>query len=187
MGFAPALAIMGIAGAATSAYGAYSSSQAQSANAAYQAQVAQNNAAIAQRNAVMDIQAGEVQATNAGLKGRAQVGQERAQLGAGGIDPNTGSAASAISGTEALTGLNAMTSRSNAAKAAYGQQVQATSDTAQSGLLSAESSQYAEAAPIGAAGTLLSGVSTAGSNYLKFSNPGGSSGGNIDANGNAIG
>ena len=46
--------------------------------------------------------------------------------------------------------LNALTLRSDAAKAAYAQDVQATSATAESGLLTAESSQADSAAPVGA-------------------------------------
>ena len=168
MGLPALFAGLGLAGTAISAGGAYAQGEAASANAAYQAQVAANNAAIAQRNARMDIQSGEVQATNAELKTRAQVGQEKATQGAAGIDVNTGSAPNVRTATEQLGALNAMTIRSNAAKAAYGQEVSATSATAQSQLLSAESQQYAEAAPLGAAGTLLSGASTVGGRYAQL-------------------
>jgi hypothetical protein len=47
-------------------------------------------------------------------------------------------------------------------------EVAATSETAQSGLYTAQSSQAASAAPIGALGTLLSGASSVGGNYAKY-------------------
>lgn len=161
------LAAIGLVGAGISAYGQYEAGQAASKNAAYQAQVAANNATIAQRNARTDIQSGETAATNQGLKTRAAVGTEKADQGASGIDVNSGSAADVQAGTKEIGYLDALTIRSDAAKRAYGQQVTATSETAQSGLETAEAGQASTAGDIGAAGTLLSGVSTVGANYVK--------------------
>lgn len=158
----------GLIGGAVSAFGSYESGQAQSQAAAYQSQVAANNATIAQQNARVDIQAGETAATNKGLETRAKVGAQRAGQGAAGVDPNSGSASQVQAGTKQIGMLDALTLRSNAAKQAYGQQVAATSDTAQSQLDTAESSQAAEAGDIGATGTLLSSVSTAGGNYARW-------------------
>jgi len=174
---------IGAAGAATSAYGAFSGAEAQSSNAAYQAQVAANNAAIAQRNARMDIQSGEVQASDSELKTRATVGQEKAAQGGAGVDVNTGSAANVRQATEQVGQLNALTIRSNAAKSAYGQEVAATGDTASSQLLGAESSQYATAAPIGATGTLLTGASTVGGKYATLAGATPSSSANVGTGG----
>jgi hypothetical protein len=87
----PMALVAGIAGAGISAYGSYESMEARSANAAYQARVAANNAKIAQQNAAMDIQSGEIQAANQGLKTRAAVGTIKAQEAAQGVDVNTGS------------------------------------------------------------------------------------------------
>lgn len=164
------LAIAGLVGAGVSAYGQYEAGQANSEAASYQAQVAANNAAIAKRNAVMDIQAGEAAAANKGLQTRAAVGTEKATQGAAGVDVNTGSAPNVRAGTEQFGMLDALTIRSNAAKAAYGDQVTATSDLAQSQLDKFESEQASEAGDLGAAGSLLSGVSTVGGNYIKLQN-----------------
>ena len=116
----------------------------------------------------MDIQAGETAATNKGLATRAKVGQEQAQQGAAGIDVNTGSAPAVRAGTQEVGMLDALTIRSNAAKQAYGQEVAATSATAQSQLDTATSQQASTAGEIGAAGTLLSGASTVGGGYAKY-------------------
>ncbi len=190
MGFDPVtMAVIGITGAATSAYGSYESGQANSKAAAYQAQVAANNAIIAQQNAKMDIQAGETAAVNSGLKTRATVGSEKATQGAAGIDVNTGSAPMVRAGTAEMGMLDALTIRSNAAKKAYGEEVAATSDTAQSQLDTMQSEQAKTAGDIGAAGTLLSGASTVGSNYLKFQGNYGTAGsaGNIGGTGGNLG
>jgi hypothetical protein len=201
MGFDPvSMAVIsagvGLAGAGTSFMGsqeqaqaaqvqaqaAQVQAQATSENAAYQAQVAKNNAAIASQDARFDIQAGETAAVNKGMKTRAAVGQEKAAQGAAGIDVNTGSAADVRAGEAAVGMLDASTIRSNAAKAAYAKEVEATSDTAQSQLLTAESSQalqggalasegaelQGEGAELAGEGTLLSNVSTVGGNWAKF-------------------
>jgi hypothetical protein len=158
----------GVAGAAISAVGSYDSMEASSKNAAYQAQVAQNNATIAMKNAGMDTQAGEIGAANQGLKTRAAVGKTLAGQGASGVDVNTGSAPKVRAAEAELGTMDALTIRSNAAKKAYADTVAATSDTAESQLLQTESSQAADAAPISALGTFLSGASSAGGAYAKY-------------------
>jgi hypothetical protein len=171
MGLDPvSLAVIGAAGAGMSAIGSYEQGQAKSQAAMYQAQVAANNAAIARQNAVFEIQGGETEATNVGLRIRAAIGAEKARQGASGINVNKGTAVDVRAGTEELGMLDALTVRSNAARKAYGYQVSATSDVAQSGLLQMEGSQAQEAGDIGAAASLLSGASTVGGNYMKLQN-----------------
>ena len=157
--------VAGIAGAGISAAGQAEAGQAQAEAAAYQATVVRNNAAIAQSNARLDIQAGETAATNQGLKTRAAVGAAKANEGASGVVTNTGSPAAVQAGIGEIGYLDAMTLRSDAAKKAYGQEVAATSDTAQAGLEEMQGKQAAEAGEIGAVGTLLSGASTVGKNF----------------------
>lgn len=165
----PTLALAaGVAGGAVSAVGQYQSGQATQAADAYKSQVALNNADIAKRNATMDIQSGEVAAVNQGLKTRSKVGFEKAQQGASGIDVNTGSAPAVRAGTEQVGMLDALTTRSNAAKKAYGSQVEAVSDTAQSQLDTMAGDQAATAGEIGAAGTMLSTASTVVGNYANY-------------------
>jgi hypothetical protein len=168
MGLPLVLAGVGLAGTALSAYGSYEQGQAQSASAQYQAQVAANNAKIARQNAVLEIQSGETQATNVGLKTRAVVGQEKATQGASGVNVNKGSAVDVRAGTEETGMLDALTVRSNAARRAYGYQVSATSDTAQSQLLQRQSEQAETAGDIGAFASLISGASTVGGQYMKM-------------------
>lgn len=164
----PIALVGGLVGAGISAYGSYQSMEANSANAAYQAQVAANNAKIATQNAGLDIQSGEIQAANQGIKGRAAIGTMTAQEGASGVDVNSGSFTKVRAAASELNMMDQLTIRSNAAKAAYAQNVAATGATAEAGLLSSESSQAASAAPIGALGSFLGSASSVGTNYAKY-------------------
>lgn len=190
MGFDPAsLAVMGLvtglAGAGTSAVGAITGGNAKAANAAYQSQVAANNAVVAQRDATLEIQSGEVASFNQGLKTRAKIGSEKAAQGASGIDVNSGSAVDVRAGTSELGMLDALTLRSDASKRAYAKEVEGSNDTAQSQLLTSEASQDREAGVLGAAGTLLSGASSVGGNWAKFQTLYGGSGAGSKAVGDA--
>lgn len=158
-----ASAVTGVAGAGISAAGSYEFGMAQSANAAYQAQVVANNAKIAQLNAGLETQSGETAVANEEMKNRATVGATKAGQAASGVDVNSGSFVATRAGEAEVGALNAATIRSNAARRAYGFNVQASSDIAQSQLDTSESEQAASAAPFGAAGSLLSGISTVGS------------------------
>jgi hypothetical protein len=165
---APLALIGGLAGAGISAAGQYGSMEAQSANANYQAQVAANNAKIALSNASMATQSGEISAANQGMKTRAAVGTTLAQQGASGVDVNSGSAPKVRAAESELGALDALTIRSNAAKSAYGFEVAATGDTAESGLLESEAQQASAAAPLGALGSFLGSASTTGGSYAKY-------------------
>lgn len=162
------LLVAGAIGTAMSAAGQIEAGQATANADAYKAQVAANNAAIARQNATLDIQSGEIAAVNSGLKTRAKVGQEKAAQGASGIDVNTGSAAMVRAGTEELGMMDALTIRSNAAKKAWTDQVEATSDTAQSQLDTMAGEQAETAGTIGGISSLLSGASSVGGNYAKW-------------------
>ncbi|WP_439392325.1 hypothetical protein ACRQ5Q_22275 [Bradyrhizobium sp. PMVTL-01] len=163
-----ALGAAGIAGSVIQGVGAVESGYAKSESDAYQAQVAANNAKIAQQDATLEIQAGDVAAFNRQMKTRAQVGSEKARQGASGIDVNTGSAVDVRAGTEELGMLDALTVRSDASKRAYAKQVEATSDTAQSELLKSQSEQDVTAGWLSGAGTLLSNASSVGANWSKY-------------------
>jgi hypothetical protein len=165
---APLALVGGLAGAGISAAGQYGSMQAQSANAAYQAQVAAMNSKIALSNAAMAMQSGEISAANQGMKTRSAVGSIQAAQGASGVDVNSGSAPKVRAAAAEIGTMDALTIRSNAAKSAYGYQVAATGDTAESGLLESEAQQASAAAPIGALGTFLSSASSVGNTYSKW-------------------
>lgn len=173
MGFAiPALMIAGVAGAGISAYGQIAGGQAAAANANYQAQVANNNAVIARQNAQWETQAGDVRATNQGLKTRAQVGAIKVAQAASGVDVNTGSAAQVSNAADELGMLDALTIRSDTARKAYGYEVAATGEDAKANLLRTQADQAQTAGIIGGIGSLLSGASTVGSQWSKWQTAG---------------
>lgn len=160
--------VAGVAGAGVSAVGSYNSMESQSANAAYQAQVAANNSKIAGENANMDLQSGETAELNRGLKTRAQVGAQLAGQSGSGVDVNSGSFVGARRATSEIGSLDALTIRSDTAKKVFADQTQQSNFEAQSGLDTQESTQAADAAPIAAAGSLLSGASSVGGNFAKY-------------------
>lgn len=161
-------AVAGVAGGGLNAIGSYNAAEAQSQNAAYQAQVAANNAKIAQQNANLDLQAGTAALTTRGMKTRAQVGTQTAEQGASGVDVNSGSFVGARKATAEIGALDALTIRSNTARQQYADEVQATNAQAESGLQSMESTEEANAAPLAAAGSLLSSASSVGGSFAKF-------------------
>lgn len=146
----------------SSAAGSIAQGRATSASDKYNAQIAQNNAIIAQQNAAFE---GEQGAANAGIeqqKTRAQVGDIKASQAANGINVNTGSAVDVRAGAAELGKLDAITIRSNAARAAYGYQTQAASDSAQAQLDRAKAKNASTAGYINAGTTLLNQGASAG-------------------------
>jgi hypothetical protein len=159
---------LGLVGGVLNAGSSYDAAHAQSQNAAYQAQVAKNNAVIAGRNANMDLQAGVTAENNRGMKTRAQEGTALAAEGASGVDVNTGSFVGARKAISEIGALDALTIRSDTAKKMYADETQQSNFQAESGLDTAESEEASDAAPLAAAGSLLSGASSVGGNYYKY-------------------
>lgn len=153
-----------VAGAAASAYGAMSAAHAQSQSDKFNAQVANNNAAIAQQNATFASQVGEQNAAADEQKNRAKVGGILANQAASGVDVNSDSAVDVRSSADELGDLDAMTIRSNAAKQAYGYQVDQTSNQNQSQLDTYAGNSATTAGDIGAAGSFLGSVGEASQN-----------------------
>ncbi len=165
----PAVALgVAVAGAAVSAYGAYNQGQAQKANADYQAQVAANNAKIAQQNVTWTEQSGEAKVAAKGMQTSQAAGTIKAAQGASGIDVNSGSASQVRTSVAKLGALDALTIRSNTSREAFGYEVAATSDQAESGLLRQEGSQAQTAGDINALGTFLNDSASAAGSYGKL-------------------
>lgn len=160
--------VTSIASAGIGALGAIRSADASSSAASYNAEVAANNATIAQQNATWAGQAGEQQAAMQEQKTRATVGAIQASQAAGGVDVNSGSAVDVRSSAAQLGELDAITIRSNAARQAYGYNVQAAGDTSQSQLDRFQASQDTTGGYINAGSTLLGGIGSATSQYSLF-------------------
>ena len=159
-------AIAGVAGAATSAYGALYQGAAAKETASYQAQVAANNAIIANQNAQYAVAAGQQQAEAVSLKGSAQAGKVKAGLAANNIDVNTGSARNVQVSQAETNQLDTETVLNNAELTAYGYRTAATGYTAESGLLTTQATEAPVGAALSAGGGLLANASSVG---LKWS------------------
>lgn len=158
----------GLVGGVLSAFGAFEGLSSQSQNAAFQAQVAANSAAIARTNYKLQIESGEETSADQEMQLRSQVGTQKAGQAASGVDVNSASSTASRAGTAEVGTLDVLTQRSNNARQAYGYEVAATDDTAESQLLERESSQASAMAPVAATGSLLSSASTVGGNYGKY-------------------
>jgi hypothetical protein len=153
---------MMMAAAGLSAVGSLVSGIGGMESADYQAQVARNNALIAEQNATRAVQSGDVQATNQGLRSRAQLGTIKASQAGNNIDVNSGSAVDVQSSARQLGMLDALTIRNNAANQAYGYKVQAVSDKAQAQLDQMQGQTALESSLLGGASSLAGGYAKQG-------------------------
>ena len=156
--------LSGVAGAT----GAEEQASANAAAANFQAQISQNNAAIATQQGQITAASGEEAAYNQGMKTRAAVGALEAAQGASNIDVNTGSALQVRQSEDTTGQLDAMTVLSNAARQVYGYNTEAASDTAQGQLYQSGAQQDKIAGNIGAASSVLSAAASAGSEYATW-------------------
>jgi len=168
-GITEAIAVAGLVASAAGT-GVSMIAQQQSAAATrnasnYQAQVALNQAQIAKQQAQSTAAAGEAATVQQQLKTRAQVGGLLAAQGASGVDVGSGSAVDVRSSAAELGGLDAMTVKSDYARAAYGYQTGATSAEAEAGLARQKADQAGTAGNLAAFGSLLSGASGVAKQY----------------------
>jgi hypothetical protein len=149
---------IGLIGGAVGAIGSIMQGNAQSASYAYQAQIAQMNANIAMQNATVDTNVGGAEGVQKGLQIAQQIGQTKATQGASGLDLNSGSGA-AVRASEAQLGrFDQGMVQFNAARRAYGSQIQGIQDTAQANLDNAAASTAKTAGIIGAFSSILGGA-----------------------------
>ena len=168
----PALPIIAlvatVASTAVATVGALQQGAAAADAAKYNAQVAQQNAAIETQNAVIAGQAGDQQAANVGMKGRALAGAIETEQAARGVDVNTGSAPDVVGSTSELTMLDSLTARSNATREAYGYYTQSVNAQNESQLDTFQAKNDIQGSQLSAVGTFLGGVGQAGGNYGNY-------------------
>jgi hypothetical protein len=162
------IAIVASVGAtAAQAYGQYQAGE-------YQKKVADQNARIAEDEAALALQRGAIAKGVERMKGAQEIGAARAAQGTSGIDMTSGSALDVISDAAMLNELDAQTIGNNAAREAWGYQVEATNARA-AGRLAQTQARFA------AASTLIGGAAQAasmGANY-KLRAGGGTSAGSL--------
>ena len=107
---------------------AKNAAQAERNAAEYNAQIANNNAIIAAQQRSTTLQQGEAEAHKS-MRDQAQmIGAQRAQMAANGIDLTQGSAQDILASTKFLGGIDVNTIQSNAARQAWGYEVQGMND-----------------------------------------------------------
>lgn len=138
------------------------------AQAVYQSQVARQNQMLAERQAADALQRGQVAEENRRRQMALQIGQQTAGLAAQGTDLE-GSPTDILGDTAAAGELDARTVRANAAREAYGYQVQALGYGNQSVLETtrAANSTYTPNY-LGAGASLLESASTLAEKWRKF-------------------
>lgn len=160
---------LSLAGGVVGAVGAEQNAKATSEADFYQSQILQQNAQLAEQKAQFATEEGGAEAERKELATKANVGQIKAAQGASNIDVNSGSSVKVQRSAAELGALDAVTLRSNAARAAYGYQVQALSDTEQAGLEATSAANAKTAGNIQAISSLIGGASSAGSQYAQWS------------------
>jgi hypothetical protein len=157
-------------GAGVSAYGNMQQGAAQAAAYTYQAGVAQINSAIAANNANYAFAAGEQKAQQAGMQTRSIIGQTKAQQGGSGLDVNTGSAVDVRAAEADVGAENVAVIRNDAARTAYGYQVDEQQQLTQAALDKFAASNAKTAGFIGATSSVLGGASSVSDKWLKYNN-----------------
>lgn len=192
-------AIAAIAIAAVSAIGAGVSAgmqaDAQKKAANYQAQLDNNAAIVAANNAKLAnwkrsdaLQRGEVAAQTAMLERRQLIGRQRASLAASGVDMTQGSALDLLASTEYLGQIEVNNIQSNAAREAWGYELESNNYVNQSNIeiansgfsdWKAKNSNPGVAGTMAFAGSLLSSASLYAGSYAKSGGGGGNGRGAI--------
>lgn len=155
-----------VIGGAMSAYGKAQQGAAQGRMFDYQAGIAQMNQKIALQNADYERNVGEIAAQESGMKTRAQVGATTAAQAASGLDVNAGSTSDVRTSETEIGQYNEAIIRANAARRAYGYDVEATQDVAQAGLYRMAASTSRAGGDIGAITSLLSMGTSVADKYL---------------------
>lgn len=136
MGVASALAIAGnvalavgavatVAGTTLGSIGAYQQGKAQEAQYNYQAQVARDNARIANNNAAMERQAGLEEARRQRVKAIQAIGNQKVALAANGVDVDYGTSLDIIEDTSMLGELDALMLETEGERKARNYEIQA--------------------------------------------------------------
>lgn len=151
---------LGAAGTVMSAAGQAQKAQADATQANYLSQVARNNQVVAQRNAALALQQGDVDAQRQQLRTAQLAGSQRAALASQGGDVDSGSDLDILGDTARAGYTDTATIRNNAALKAYNYDIQANdaAGTANDDVFQGASAMAA--LPYAEGSTLLGGLSS---------------------------
>lgn len=158
--------------AGVSAYGAIQQGKAQSAALEYQAQVARNNQTIASQYSQQAIADGENKVAAKQQQTAQMIGAQRAAMAANGVDLDSGSPLRLQEDSAKLGNLDALTIRNNAAREAYGYQLQGLSYAQQAQLDQSAADNAVTAGNLNAFSSIVGGASSLGSKWLDYKKSG---------------
>lgn len=149
----------------------------------YQAGVAKINQDIAKQNADYSLKTGENEAQKSGMASRFQIGGIKTAQGASNLDVNSGSAADVRGSQQDIAQYDESIIRSNAAKRAYGYEVEETQQKAQEGVYKMSADKSIMAGDISAATSILSASTSVASKWLQGNQVGLTGGGSNASSG----
>jgi len=152
-------------GGLISGVGAKESADANAAAYTYKAGVAQINKQVNEQNASWAIQAGDTQAEEKGLKSRQEIGQQKVVQSASGFDVNTGTGSRVRDDMSQVSAFDQNVIRWDASKTAYGYEVKAATDVAESNLDQFAASQSETAGTISEIGSFINAGTSVASKW----------------------
>lgn len=164
-GIAAAGLALSVIGTGAGVMGQLQQASAAKASANYQSEVAAGNQQIATQNAAYTAAEGEAQAGQQQQKVRAQEGAILAGQASSGVDVNSPTDTGVRASKAELGMQDTQTIRSNAARQAYGYQVEATGYGNQASAETATGQNAQTGGEIGAGASLLSGAGSESTNY----------------------
>lgn len=162
----------GLIGTGLSAVGDITSGYGSAQQFNYQAQIAQNNAAISRQNEDAGLVAGSYEESQAKLRTGQTVSAQRAAQASNGIDVNIGSPVDVRNSTATVGALDAAMIHYNAARAAYGAESSALNFEAQADADRRAASNAKRAGISKAAMTLAGGSTSVAAKYSQYKNSG---------------
>lgn len=156
---------LGLLATGVSAYGAIQQGRAAQSAANYNARVAEMNAKIADKAAQDELERGARDEQRKRIEVAAIAGQQKAGMAAAGLDITYGTPLEMLVDTAYAGEMDALTIRTNANRAAYNREVQATNLRAQGQMYEFEGKSARSGSMLSAIGTIAGGV---GSAYGKF-------------------
>lgn len=156
-----------VAGGGVSAIGSILSGNAKSQMYQYQSGIAQMNERIAKQDASYARYVGETEAQTSGMKTRFVLGKQLTAQSGSGLDVNSGSASRVRESTHDIGLHDEAVIRSNAAKRAYGFEVEAANASAQGEIYKSAAGEAKTAGYMGAASSVLGTVSSVSSKWLQ--------------------
>ena len=150
-----------------SAYGAIQQGKAASAAAKYNAAVANMNAKIADRAAKDELERGARDEQRKRIEVAAIAGQQKAGMAAAGLDITFGTPLEMLVDTAYAGEMDALTIRTNANRAAYNREVEATNMRAQANLYEFEGKSARSGAMLSAIGTIAGGIGSASGKFAE--------------------